>query len=103
MTQHKPRYLALFILPKVEKEHAAILEAVAHHSAGDFKALFTIPTAKGGAVIAYVFTSMEVPWKMGFGTEFNGDNRLVVQLDDNFYEAGMNVAGAWLKARQVER
>lgn len=97
------RFLAVFVLPKLHQEHSQILEAVKHHSEGDFKEAFKVATSGGGAVIGYVFTSEHLAHKMGFGTSFNGDNRLVVELGDNYYEAGMNIAGAWLRSHQRER
>ena len=103
MARELRRFLALFLLPKAHREHAEITEAVRYHSEGDFKEAFRIATSGGGAVIGYVFTSEHLAHKMGFGTLFNGDNQLVVELGDNYSEVGMNIAGHWLRTHQKQK
>ena len=94
----KRKYLAVFLVPKLEAEHATIPAAVAHHSGGDFKQAFSI-ARKDGAMIGYVFTSEKVPWEMGLGL-LNPDQALIVELGELYDERNLNVAGAWLRARQ---
>lgn len=95
----KRRFLAVFLLPKLETEHAAIVDCVRAHSEGDFKQIFATANRSEGGALGYVFTSDTPPWQMGFGL-LNPDRVLVVELGNQYSETGLNVAGAWLRAHQ---
>lgn len=100
----KPRtlrkFLAIFILPTPQKEHARLVDAVAYHSDGDYTLAFR-QGMKDGAVIAYFMTSASNPWEMGFGQVLlNQDKHLILELSERHWLDRMNVAEAWLKAHR---
>lgn len=92
----KRKFLALFILPVPEEEHAQIVEVIRHASKGDFK-----PAYFGAGGGGFLFTSDLMPWDIGFGKILmNNDSLLIVELGDLFAQRNLKVAENWLKAHQ---
>ena len=94
------KYLAVFVLPITQPEHAKIKDAIKHHSEGDFQCVFTHGVRNEGgklaSTIAYVFMSESHPRNMGFGV-LNQDSYFVVELGNTCSEQGMNLARGWMR------
>ncbi len=102
----RPRlYLLTVISPALQREHMSILEAVKHHSDGDYVEVFKqsagIPGAKasGGDIpftVAYMFSATTHPREMGFGL-LDRDAYLLVEVTGLHEEQRLSVAHNWLK------
>ncbi len=87
-------YLAVFVLPVPQREHAKIVDVIRDASGGDFKAAF-FGTWGGG----YLFSSELKPWEIGFGKVImNDDSVLIVELGELFAQDNLRVSENWLKS-----
>ena len=97
------KFLAVFLLPSPQAEHARLVEAIAYHSDGDYKLAFR-QGMKDGAVVGYLFTSASKAQEMGFGQVLlNEDSYLITELGENYAVEGHNVAEAWLRSKRATR
>lgn len=105
-------YLLLVISSALDAEHAKIVDAVRHHSDGNFVEVF-----KQAAVVrghrakdepipfstAYLFTSETPPSRMGFPL-LNGDRYLILPVAQTaHWHEGLSVAHAWLAQQETAR
>lgn len=87
-------YLALFLLPRAQPEHAKLIEVIKTVSLGDYKQ-FVIP---GG--IAYVYMSQTVPWDMPFGKILlNQDSYFITEMAGVWGQRGFGAVEGWLNTR----
>lgn len=87
-------YLAVFLLPKPQREHARIVDVIREASNGDFKAAFV-----GSGTVGYLFSSSLPPWKLDFGKVLmNDDAYLITEVGNAFSQARLGSAEGWLKA-----
>jgi hypothetical protein len=94
----KRLYLAIFGLPKPQREHAKLAEAIRSVAGDDFKQ-FIVP---GG--VGYVYESETLPWNMPFGQILhNGDTRIIVEIGEKTLMDGYGAAVGWLNTRRPRR
>ncbi len=101
----KPRlYLLTVISPSLQPEHASVLEAVTHHSDGDFCEVFKQAAAMPGAkssgaeipfVVAYLFSTTSLLREVGFPL-LDRDRYLLVEVTATHWAEGLSVAHGWL-------
>ena len=88
-------YLALFGLPKPQREHAKIIEVIRNASGGDFKQ-FIVP---GG--IGFMYESENLPWDLSFSQILHaGDTKLIVEIGEKVQLDGYGAAAGWLNTRR---
>ena len=88
-------YLAIFGLPKPEREHVQIVEVIRTASSGDFKQFF-VP---GG--VGFVYESDVLPWNLSFSQILHtGDTKIIVEIGEQVLLEGYGVADGWLNTRR---
>ena len=91
-------YLAIFGLPKPQREHAGIVDVIRAASGGDFKQ-FYIP---GG--IGFVYESDALPWDVSFSKILHtGDTKMIVEIGEKVLLEGYGVAEGWLNTRRPRK
>lgn len=91
----KRNFLAVFLLPAPQREHAQIVEIIRQASGGDFKSAFA-----GAQCIGYLFTSELKPWDISFGKVLmNNDSVLIIEVGELHAQQNLRVAENWLTAR----
>ena len=91
-------YLAIFGLPKPQREHVGIVDVIRAASGGDFKQ-FLVP---GG--MAFMFESETLPWHLSFSQILHtGDTTLIVEVGENVLLDGYGAAAGWLNTRRPRR
>jgi hypothetical protein len=91
-------YLAIFGLPKPQREHLGIVDVIRATSNGEFKQ-FVVPQGVG-----FVFESEELPWNLSFSRILmNGDTRLIMEIGERFCMDGYGAAEGWLNTRRPRR
>lgn len=89
-------YLALFNLPKPQREHAQIINVLKDFSGGDYKMAFA-----GGTCVAYLFSSDKRLRDLSFAKIImNDDTVLIVELGELFTHQNLRVAENWIAAHQ---
>jgi len=90
----------VFQLPRLQREHVKIKEAIESHG-GNLQVAFEHagPKPEVATVIGYFFVSDKFPSEMGFPL-LNGDKHFVVEVGDQFWIDGNARALQWFE-RQV--
>ena len=96
-------FLLAFFSPALALEHSRLVEAIQHHSDGDYVEVYKqastpqkgIPTP---FTILYLFTTTKYASEMGFPT-LNGDKYFLVEVspDLQHWHDGLSVAHNWLE------
>ena len=95
MTRLIRSYLAIFGLPKPQREHAKIVEVIRAVSGGEFKQFF-VP---GG--VGFVYDSEELPWNLSFSQILHtGDTKIIVEIGEKVLLEGYGVAEGWQNTRR---
>lgn len=91
-------YLAVFILPKPQREHAQIVDVIRAASAGDFKQF----VFSGG--VAFVYMSATPPWQLSFSRIVHTeDSVLITELGTGITHQGFGAAAGWLNSHFPRR
>ena len=91
----KRSYLAIFGLPKPQREHANIVEVIRAASSGEFKQFF-VPSGVG-----FVYDSDQLPWNLSFSKILHtGDTKMIVEIGEKVLLEGYGVAEGWLNTRR---
>lgn len=91
-------YLAIFGLPKPQREHAQIVDVIRAASGGEFKQ-FIVP---GG--IAFMYESEQLPWNISFSKILHtGDTKIIVEVGEKVLLEGFGSAEGWLNTRRPRR
>lgn len=91
-------YIAMFWLPRPQREHAQIVDVIRATSVGNFKQ-FMIP---GG--VAFAYESEQPPWQLSFSKILHtGDTKLIAELGDQIVLDGLGAVDGWLNARRPRR
>lgn len=92
-------YIAIFLLPHPQREHAQIIDVIRAASAGDFKQF----VFAGG--VAFVYTSTTPPWLLSFSKILHtGDSKLITELSPNgISHDGFGAAAGWLNSHFPRR
>jgi hypothetical protein len=100
----RKQFLLIVQSPDLQPEHKNILEAVQHHSLGDFIEVFKETSAPRGSratgfatpfTVAYMLSTETPPSQMGFGL-LNGDRYLLLELGERCWIDGYARARSWL-------
>jgi hypothetical protein len=103
-------FLLVVHSPALQAEHRNIVDAVQHHSLGDFIEVFKETSAPRGSrasgteipfVVAYLFSTETPPSKMGFGL-LNGDRHLLLEVGQATWVDGFSRVRDWLDRRRQE-
>ena len=97
-------FLLIVQSPALQNEHRSIVDAVSHHSEGDYLELFKETSAARGTrsakdeipfIVGYLFSSETHPSKMGFGL-LNGDRYILLEVGTANWVDGYSRARDWL-------
>jgi len=88
-------YLAIFGLPKPQREHAQLVDVIRTASGGEFKQ-FIVP---GG--IAFMYESENLPWNLSFSKILHtGDTKIIMEVGERVLLEGFGAAEGWLNTRR---
>jgi len=91
----KRMYLAMFWLPKPQREHAKLVEVIRAAAVGDIK---QFPITGG---VAFMFESEVLPWNLSFSKILlNGDSRIIFEVGEKVSMDGFGAAQGWLNTRR---
>jgi hypothetical protein len=95
----KRNYLAVFLLPFRDHEHAEIPRIIREFSGGDCHCVFDEGHARG-----YLFSTEYLPWEISFDNVLmKADSVLIVELGRRSFEKNMRAEDRWLKAHKTAR
>lgn len=106
----RKNFLLIVQSPALQAEHAAIKEAVQHHSLGDFIEVLKETSAPRGSrssgteipfVVMYLFSTETPPSKMGFGL-LTGDRYVLTEVGSATWVDGFSRVRDWLDRHRQE-